>query len=40
MGGADAYYVAKGRIPRVYLADAAAQTALMAALLLSPSGGA
>ncbi|HKG36798.1 MAG TPA: hypothetical protein VKA89_10220 [Solirubrobacterales bacterium] len=39
MAGADAYYVARGRIPPVYLVDAAAQAALMAALLLSRSGG-
>jgi len=39
MAGADAYYVVKGRVPPVYLADAAAQAALAAALMLSPSGG-
>ena len=31
LGGVDAYYVAVGRIPRVYLLDAVAEAALIAA---------
>lgn len=39
MGAADVWYVARGRIARTYLLDAAAQAALVAGLLLEKRRG-